>query len=324
MLIVAVVFLVRNQGAYRSSLSQLRTAQNRLEALNTRQPFPSPENVEISKQNLTLLRDKYQAVESALRRDQLKAEAIEPAGFARMLEATILRIRAKAATAGISLPAEAGLGFKDYAAGKLPPNDPAIMERLVVQIRGLEDLIGLMADAKVLSIDTLERDAFELRADALAAPEPEVRGRGRGSAAMGRGETAAAPSQVGGLPIPPGNELYSIERFAIGITGRESAIWDVINRLVSSRVVYSIVDFSFENTRSDLGRPVDMKARLTAMLAAARQPGGTGAASAAGIQPTLESLSREERVVGGREPIKARFVIDMYRFKDTGAVKELP
>ncbi|HMO50488.1 MAG TPA: Amuc_1100 family pilus-like protein [Kiritimatiellia bacterium] len=325
LLAIALFFLITYQKQYRENQAAFNAARNRLNSLNQRNPFPSSENVTLAGENLERLHDRREALQQSLMRGQIRAEQIEPARFAPMLEETARRIRAKASAASVTLPADPGLGFRDYAAGKLPPNDPKIMERLVIQIRGLEDLIDLAIEAKVQSVDTIARDEFEMRT-AEAAPEAptDVRGRGRGAAPV-RGAPMAPVVRplVAGLPLPEESDQYEVERFVIGFTARESAVFDFLNRLSSRKVNYALVDVSFENTRTDVGRPVDMKARLAALASAARtaQPAMPGVAAP---EVRLEDISREERVVSGRDLIRVRAVVDMYRFTDVRAGEGTP
>jgi hypothetical protein len=314
LLAVALVFLIKNQKSYQSNVEEFNVARNRLNTLNTRDPFPSAGNVKLAGDNLEILKAKYGSAEESLLNKQLSAETIEPARFAPLLEEAFRRVRNRAATNNVILPAEAGLGFKDYAEGKLPPNDPKVMERLIIQVKALEDLISLMVDAKVHSVDTLQRENFETKlGDASAPPPPEDFRRG---VAPGRDQSPEVRS-ASGVPLPTPNPLYQTERFTIGFTGRESAIWEALNRLVSSKITYVIKDVSIESTVSNLGKPVDMKARLTAS-ATGRQTSTPGAGNATPVvQASLESISREDRVVGGRELIKAKVVVDMYRFVDS-------
>lgn len=322
LLVVAVIFLVKNQSAYRDQMAELNNQKNRLQALNQRVPFPSADNVALSQQNLEFSKERFGHILDTIQNEQINPETIEPARFAPLLEEAFRRVRQKAVDANVQLPTDPGLGFKDYAAGKLPPNDPAVLERLVLQIKTLEDLISIMIESKVQSIDSIERNAFETKAqEAEKTDAPEVRGRGRGVVG-GRPEGGATTTQQAGLPMTADTDLYKVERFSIGITGRESAIWEALNRLASRKVMYVVVDVSMENSKMDHGKPVDMKARLASMTQAQRQG---GPAAVAGLpQPTLDSLSRDERVIGGREPVRAKIVVDMYRYPETAAAEVAP
>jgi hypothetical protein len=311
LLIMAVILLFKNSGEYRANKNASNSSWNRLKALNERNPFPSAENTRLAQENLDLIKDSYEKLQGKLMQEQIAPENIEPARFAPMLEEAIGRVAAKARENRVTLPTEAGLGFKDYAQGKLPSNDRALLDRLVVQIKALEDLIGAAIDAKVSSVDTLQRDDFDLRATPVASEEqPALRGRGRGAMME---ETVQPDSDgfVAGVPAPVPNPQYQTERFVIGVTGRENAIWDFLNRLVSRPIVYSIADVTIDNTRTDVGRPVDLRQKIAALEAAAKQ--ATAGRPGAGT-PTVESLPREERIVGGRDPVRARIVVDMYRF----------
>jgi hypothetical protein len=326
LLIGAVVFLVQNQGAYREQVRALEQSQARLNQLNNRPPFPSAENVRLAGENLDVLKAKYTALQGELRREQIVAEKIEPARFAPMLEQIARGIRARADEAGIGLPEDPGLGFRDYAAGKLPPNDPAVLDRLVVQIKAIDHLVNLMLAAQVASINSIERDQFENRKTVEAeAPDPRS-GRGVPS---GRGAPSGRETPgptVGGLPLPAQNPLYTVERFTIEVTGRESAIWEALNRLVRSPVLYTIVDLQLENPRTSVGKPVDLRGLLTTMATQARatmtQPGGGPGFTAP--PPSFDQIPRENRVVAGRETVRARIVVDMIRLIDPDAVEEQP
>lgn len=310
LLLIAAVFLFSYQGDYRTHVSSLKAALAKLERLNTRIPYPSAENVERAESNLEQLSERYNALHRKIAEAQFSAEPIEPAGFAPVLEQANRRIRSRAREEGVVIPEALGLGFKDYTAGKLPPNDQRVMGRLIIQLKAMEDLINIAVDSKISQLDLIERDEFEAQQDGRSpAAEPE-RGRGRRSAPV-----AAAPARaVGGFPMPPSDDRYQAERFVIGITGMEAAIWGFLNRLVSSPVVYAVSDLVLENTNTGVGSPVDMKSKLAAISAEARQAVPSRPGAVMNIpEATMEDISREDRIVGGRDLIKARIVIDMFQ-----------
>lgn len=323
--IVALVFLVVSRGNYLENRDAYESTRRRLEQLNNRNPFPSAGNVELLKEQLSILSNKYSALRGKIEQAQIPVEVIEPARFAPMLESSISVVLDRASAANVAMPSVAGLGFKDYAEGKLPPNDPKVLARLVVQVRALQDIIGAALDAGVASIDLLQRDDFELRA--APQPEPELQDSRRGRGRRG-GETARPQvvlrSYVPGVPMPAVSPEFQVERFVIGITGREFALWGLVNELSGRDIIYSIADISLENTRRDeLGKPVDVTARLTALQNAARtaaqarqtQMTGLGAmGQMATPELTWNDISKEQRYAGGRELIKARIVVDMFRF----------
>jgi hypothetical protein len=322
---IAIFFLVGNRSDYNDAKSALVSAKARLNALNNRDPFPSDENIRETEEQLTLIRTNYATIINSMRAGQLLAEPIEPARFAVLLEDASRRLRERAQADGVTLPTEPGLGFKDYAAGKLPPNNPAVMERLVIQIKAIEHLANLLMNAKVSSIDVFQRDQFEYATEVSAVPETvqPLRGRGAVAAVAGRQATTETRMGLGGIPIAKPSDLYTTERFVIEFSGRESAVWDVLNRLASSKTSYVVADVRLTSTATDLGKPVDLKARLQNVASASRGPmGGPIGSPSAQPTPSMDSLSREERVVGGRELIKVRLVVDMYRFNDAPVVEE--
>jgi len=319
---IALFFLIRNQSAYNESQTALTTAKNRLTSLNNRNPFPSQENIDQTREQIASIKTNYVAIMETLQKEQISTEPIEPARFAQLLEVAARRIRDKALAEGVVLPADPGLGFKEYVAGKLPPNNPAVMDRLVIQIKTIENLFTHLINAKVVSIDAIQREQFENslsatqnQGDSPAAPvasETDTRRRGF---VVGRDSESETSSSPGGIPAAPKAELYTTERFTIEFTARESAVWDMINRLGSSKIAYAVVDLKLSNTALDVGKPVDLKSKLVALTSTAMKPMGMApAGNTAMPPPAIDSLSREERVVAGREPIKVKIVVDMYRF----------
>lgn len=326
LLIAAIFFLVKNQSDFRANTKALNASWNRLNQLNTRDPFPSLENVATAQANIDFIKQKFQSVYQAQLKEQLQIQTIEPARFAPLLEQSARHVFSMAKESGVIIPPALGLGFKAYTEGKLPPNNPATMERLVLQVKAVEDLCAIIVDAKVQSIDSILREEFELSADA-GQQQDNVRERGRPTARAAQSSNTA--NTLGGIPAAPTNSMYTTERFIISMTGWESSIWEVLNQLASRKVAYVLVDAAFENTKLDIGKPVDMQAKLASMTAVSRAvpasvAGGQGQGAGALPDPMLSSISREDRIVGGREPIKAKIIVDMYRFKEEPAAEVQP
>jgi len=317
LLAVAIFFLISCYGDYADSVSSLSSARNRLKALNERNPFPSLENEKLASENLAVLTEKYTGLQVGLMSAQLNPVQIEPARFAPLMEDSIKRLKAKAtqlkSESGreIKLPSDNDVGFKDYAAGKLPPNDTNVMRRLVLQVQGLEVLLGLAIDARLDAVNALQRDEFEIRAEAAPAPE-EVSFRSRGRGRMEPEPVQAVASEVGGFPLPEPHPLYDIERFVIEVTGPESAVWDFMNRVVASPLLFTISDVYLKNNRANPGKPFDFKEALRIKTEEKRQVAGQESALA---EAKLDDLTIDERIVGGREPVTARIVADMVLLK---------
>jgi len=318
LLIAAVVLLFSFRSSYADHVSAFSSARNRLAALNSRNPFPSADNVKLASENLEIIKSKYSELHTKIRSAQPEADQIEPARFAPLMEDSIRRLKAKVQQMksetgrDIKLPSDNDVGFKDYAAGKLPPNDTNVMRRLVLQVKGLEALIGLAIDTRLDSVDALQRDEFEIRGEsAPAADESMTRGRGRGR--FESAEAAPTAAEVGGFPLPASHDLYEVERFVIEVTGAESAVWDFLNHLAANPVLFSIADVSFTNTRENLGKPADFKEKLKIKTEEKRTAAGAQASS---VEAQIDELTADERIIGGREPVKARIVADMVLLKN--------
>lgn len=327
---IALYFLIDNHSKYTESQTALTSAKNRLTSLNNRSPFPSRENIDQTETQIDSIKTNYVAIMEVLKRGQLSSEPIEPARFAQLLEEATVRIRKIAETGGVTLPVDPGFGFKDYVAGKLPPNIASVMDRLVIQIKAIEYIVTQLINANVISIDSLQRDQFENNPLALGGAEganpgtpggnvdADMGGRRSRGVASGRETVTDTRTALGGIPPAASSPLYTTERFTVEFTARESAVWDVLNRFAVGQTTFVVVDLIMTSTATDLGKPVDLKSKLNAMASTARPVGSTPSLQSV-PQITLDALSREERVVGGREPIKVKLVIDMYRFiEDVG------
>ena len=302
--------LVRFQSIYSKAARELKAANDKLDRLNRRNPFPADENVTVIQQNRDALNAFLASLQQDFRAGQVAEETMEPARFANLLEKNIRDLSAKAATTATKLPERFALGFGRYVAGELPAAED--IPRLVVQTRTIAAVCDVLLEARVGELVSVERTPFEGHG-AEGAPKVDIR-----SALAG---TPDAPTtQLLSLPLPPAqsNELYVAERLAVTFLAREHSAWEVLNALARSPLfaVVEHVEISNEaNPKTPVANRPDGRAAagLPPMVAPGAPPPVAGAPI---IYPT-----REERVLAGRENVRVGLVIDVYRFAGAPAAE---
>lgn len=298
LLLGAIVLLLRFQGQYGAVSSDLRSALDRVQQLNNRDPFPSTQNIAIVRGNLETLEAATRQLQETLQRGQLEGDAIEPAEFAPLLERVTKRLMSRADESGVALPEKINLGFARYAAGELPVT--SAIPRLVVQLKAVEAICGILFQSRVSQLISIEREVFE--GSDTSGEDVAVEGRRR---RVGTSAAPAAPS----LPPPATNDLYVVERLNVSFTARETAAWDVLNALTRAPLFLAVVDLQMENVAAAAGD-----------IGKKRPPAPIGTEQAI-QQGTARYPSHDERVVAGRELVRVNIVIDLYRFA-SGVMKE--
>ncbi|HMP75900.1 MAG TPA: Amuc_1100 family pilus-like protein [Kiritimatiellia bacterium] len=291
LLIVALVFLFRARGNFERKNDELAQSLRKLESLTRRNPFPSPANIQVLEANLAAIRDAAGDLQETLAKGQVSPDPIEAAQFAPLLEQSSKRLVARAGELGITMPDRFSLGLDRYAAGELPSRQA--IPRLVTQLKTMEALCGILFQARIHTLMGIEREPFEL----AAQPEQEE------FTGMRRRATVQEPTvsqRAAIVPKSAENPLYEVERVTITVLARDAAVWDVLNLMASSPLVASVVDVQLVNTLADqLG-----KAQPVAAIEADKAPAGV----------PLRYPTHEERIVAGRELVRATILVDVYRF----------
>ena len=305
LVLVAVVALVRFRGGYARTAKDLKSATEKLDRLNRRDPFPDAGNVAVLETNRTVLSGYQNDLLGLLQAGQVAGEKIEPAEFASLIERLGRRLRDKAREAQIKLPDRFALGFARYAAGALPRQED--LPRLVVQARTIEVLSGVLIDSRVKEILDLQRSIFEVEPGAAGGDAGGVRDlRGAGTVEVGpRGNAPVS------LPPVESNELYAAERYTLSFNASEHAAWEVLNALARIPQFAVVTHVEIQNTLAAAAAAPG--AAHAAPPAAMREAAGV-AGAAPGAAPIYPS--HEERIAGGREDVRMDVVVDVYRFAD--------
>ena len=291
LLVLALVMLLRARGEFARVNEELANAVGKLESLTRRAPFPSQANIDVLDGNLASIRDAAGDLHDTLVKGQVAPDAIEAAQFAPLLEHSSKRLLARAAELGIVMPEGFSLGLDRYAAGELPSSQA--IPRLVIQLKTMEALAQLLFQARVHTLVGMEREPFEF----AAAPEQADFSTVRRRSAV---QEPTAARRADDIPKPAENPLYEVERITVSLLARDAAVWDVLNLLAASPLVAAVVDIQLANDQADrLG-----KAEPPAAIDADKTPAGL---------PTRYP-THDERIVAGRELVRATLVVDVYRF----------
>ncbi len=311
--IVVMVALLKFQRDYLRVNTSLQGALQRLNALYTRDPYPSSENVVQLATNLTVLQAYFTDLFSSLKKNQIEPAQMERAEFPLLLQQTRNRLLSRAAETGVVLPDKFSFGFDRYARGELP--EQGDVARLVLQVKTLEDLCGVLFQSKIASIVSLQRTVFEQKALESEGPGAMGRGSRRGFEPLPDQPAGAAPV----VESVDSSGLFSKEHYILTFEAKDPAIWQVLDLLARSKR-FNVV------TRVEL---LNDKPLPTAAAPAAGAP--SGLVSTPGAQPTITAppsslaggaatgpktvaLTHDERIVAGRDAVRATVELDVYRF----------
>lgn len=299
------------QGHYAEGFSQLTTAQNQLQRLTSRNPFPSAGNVQAVGKQLETYQEYLAGLKAEMRKGQRVAEPVTRDRFRQLLEDTLRQLGNGAREKGVLLPANFAFGFQRYAEGVLPAEEE--MGRLVDQLYSVKTLCEILYAAGINELVAVERTAFEK--DAQAAPAEEEYGR---RSARGRTEAPVAAPSVELEMDPLG--LYTREHYVLTFKAQDAANWRVLDRLAKGAPFVVATQVEIVNS----ARPAVLAPKTDASAPAAPQPTSTagwqapGSAAPVGA-PEAEVLPRELRVVAGQEWPTVRLEVDFYRFVEPAA-----
>ena len=312
-LLIATLFMLwKFYARYRTVNTGLISTTERLHGLSSgKHRYPCEENVALVQTNAAVLKAYFDDLFDTLKRGQVEPKKMEPAEFPLLLEKTIRKLLSQAAESGVTLPPRFAFGFDPYALGNLPNEED--VPRLARQLRTVEELCGLLYDAKVSDLGAIRRQVFEKLATPSSGASTEMFSHRRGMEA-GPASDQAQPSAA---EVVDPSGLFSKERYTLTFKARDAAVWDILNALARSRIFIVVTDIQFAN-ENPVPKIVDPKAAAPVTLPAGTPPSGAGAMSGSGLTPLPEAkpkvLGQEERIVAGRELVKIVLDVDVYRF----------
>jgi hypothetical protein len=315
----AAVLLFLQISAASKAQSDLSASLAKLEQLNKRKPYPNNQNVALAAKNLEAMNSVLLDTQMRLRAGQVEPEQIERAQFPPMLEKTIRQLNEKASANAVGLPEHFAFGFESYSAGTLPQTNA--IPRLVTQLKTVASICNLLYAAKITNIISISRDEFESE---LGKDPAQAGASSSGTMSMFRERSSYAPAghaaavNIKDICPATSNELFNAERLVIEFGGRENSIWELLNSLTKGPPFSIIRELNLETISG--GTSITAASQANRGVPGAGYQFSRGSESSGAPFGTAASggatnyIAREDRVVAGRETVRATIVIDVYRF----------
>lgn len=284
--LILVVVLIRVRSSYVRVQRELNLEQQKLVRLNQRDPYPSDENVEIIQTNYVVLQKFFRELMALLRQGQEEPRAIEPAEFPVRLDRTIRALWQKAAAQKVVLPQRFAFGFDRYMLGTLPAREDVY--RLVIQLDTIAHLCDVLFQCKINELVSVERPLFEA---SLRISTEET---------QWEAQEEQPELQEEEIPYQDPSKLFTRERYRITFRGTDASVREVLNRLAAHRRFFAVSRVELDNE------------------------GGVPTVAPPPSQPTsgvAPILTHEDRVVAGRELVRATISVDVYRFLTASAAE---
>lgn len=286
---------------YVAEHSKLASVKINLEGLYKMAPFPSANNVEVEKQNLTTLQTALADFQAALAKQQVEPPDLNrPTVFMESFWQARSDLLNHAKSIGVSLPAGFGFGLDAYLKGA--PPKPEHVPRLMQQLTMIKGLCEILYAAKVMSIEAIGREDFEEGGAEGGAPAGAPAGGGRRERRSAEADTrSGVDSNVrivnpdAGLMAP--GALFAKMRFVLIFKAKEDSVLQVLNTLASSGmfIVVNRVSWSAPKDQVSIRKQVIGK----------EEPGSEGS----------PSKGKDSRIVSGKEStLTIRLDLDVYRF----------
>ncbi len=306
--IAAGVMLVRGFMAFYRAESALRDSKARLEYLYARNPFPSDKNLAVERANLETLRQQLGGLLDAMAKGEVATVEQSPAKFVTQFWEIQKAMLDAANEAGVTVGGKKDFGFERHMGGQLPaPKDVA---RLTQQLCIVQLLCSELYAARITELRGIGREEFEEEALATGAgrsgDEPTTR---RSRSARPDASASALNSVNAGAGIVPEGQMFGKWHFVLSFTAREGALLQVMDRLAKSPL-FTVID------KVELVGDNNVSAQSAAKATAAE-----GRPQDSAEKPAGAILSRDERIVAGRDiPLAVRMEVDVYQFaKPAGA-----
>ena len=303
----ALFMLYRFYRAYDYVNKDLRSTMSQLRSLQECAPYPSRENAGLVRTHLMIFQDYFDKLFKALKKGQIEPVETEAAKFTPLLRDGILRVSRRAQDAGMILPANFAMGMERYKRGNLPSK--ADVPRLVVQLKTIEALCGLLIDAKVAEVVSVNRGIFEQGVESRETSGGDLGRWGRWGPGGGAPAPEAPPAGSTQTETADSKGLFSIEHYTIEFKCHERSVWDVLNALAKSKLFVVVTSVTVVNDNS--------ASKIAAKLPTQTMPDPSPASpsvtvATAGQKP--ESKTQEQKIIVGHEVVKVVLDVDVYRF----------
>ena len=319
LLITLAVFLVKYMGNYADIKSNMARADTELQRLRSSRPFPSRENISITSTNLLTMEKGLEQLKKRLTDSQVEPLAIRRADFPMLLDRSLSELEKIRDEKGVVFSDKLNFGFQMYTEGALP--EPEELPRLTVQVQIVKNLIKLLCEAGVESIDAASREEFEKEKEVVL---DDFGGRfGMSGSRFGAPGSRPGMDDLGEAEDTPDPhaELFRKERITLEFTSNDTAFRKLLNLMPRDPMFIKLIEVDLRN---DLIPSVqqDQDGRRKP-----RRPGRNLPATAefmmtelpegmpAGLSTNLVVQPHEMRIAAGNELVTVKLVLDVYLFE---------
>lgn len=265
--------------------------------------FPSPENIERVKADQKDLEEWLGSISEQLHKGDFPEVKLTSATFKQRLQGTVRELSKQPGIKnGKVVSADFHFGFDQYLgeSNKLPK--PGDVPRMTIQLDMIDQVCKQLFDAKILSLDAIQREAF----DSVAVAEQPQQSRApsrrrRRPSNKNRQRNAPQRTTVANqVQIPDG--LVTKEEFTFEFTATPEAFVAALNELSSMDLFVVIAECSFAKTGDQLEKMV--------------QKPKTGVDGVA--VKKLSDMDRYERTItdpASDPPVSVKLVLNVYSFK---------
>ena len=296
-----------------------------------RNPFPSEENIDRAGTNALWRAEWTKKLALAIDEGAYPpARGVTPGAFSQMREKAIENMT-KAAPEGEDgkpvIPENFAFGFERYSSGV--PAEKAHVERLVRQLKAMEQLVGVIYKAGVVCFEAAGREVFE-----EGTPDDDGFSGRTDRPTTVSGSTITLPP----LAAPKGAVPLQRDRFALQFTAREGALTAILDDIDAMHPFAMVSSLSLEKVRPDVVFPDENESERRAQAASREdhprrarrnRRGGAAAEEVQAPAPAAQPLNerpapRSSRLVSGplREaPVRVLMTVDFYSVPSARARK---
>ncbi len=273
----------------------------KLQKLQSKKPFPSPENnqkyVEFTKE----YRAEYDKLLAKVGTMQKPEESVSPQIFQDQLRANVSQVEAAAKLNGVELEPEFYLGFDQYR-GTLPADSAA--GPLARELAAVRSVVDNLIQLKVKRILGVKRDPLAQEGGGAAAAEPsQPSRRASGGRTQQRGGNPGGNS--GG-----GSGIVSANSFEVAFVADQGAVRSALDYIANANQFFIIRYLNVQNSAPEGPKKVDDTPPAAGGEASSAAPAAAGA-------PGGESQPEHTlRVLVGRETLTVALRIEMITFNN--------
>lgn len=308
----AAFMAIRSRSSFTGTMERLQFSQTSLDQLRVANPFPSPANVNVAREDLAQ-REAFRAkLLQEMSRNQFEPLNVEPAAFP--LGPALQRLRTAARQANVEVKTEA-FGFERYVADGVPASATNEVGRLTVQLQVIEHLCRVLFSGGILELVEVRRDEFEAPsagASDAAAPGRLLRRTARAEAPVPAPTPEAAVAEEE-------NRQYEVETVSLEFRCDPPVVWKVLNLLSADKSFLVVRDLQIQGEEPE---KIETRAEPTPTAATPAAPapmawaGGTpGPAPAAATNEVARLVPHRERILAGQEKVKVVLTVDACRFQ---------